>query len=152
MAVNVGVEPPDFLSLAGQVRVLVGDTDPIELDPPEAGLAEYAWFSDDELEALGLLFGDNPKRVAVWVLSQVAISDALKLKKWTSEDLAVDGPAIAKGIEGTLARLSKEIDDEIAAGGDAEFFGFYGNDNVDWLTSDLRTPYPLNLPWDWSRV
>lgn len=122
---NVGVTPPDFSTLAGMVRVLVGDTTPEPLETPVAGLGQYAWYSDDELEALGTLNSGNPKRVAIWVLSQVSMSQALMLKKWTSEDLQVDGPAITRGMEGTLKRLSAEVDKEDAAGGEAEFFGVY---------------------------
>jgi len=111
---NVGVVPPDYTTLAGKVRLLVGDTDARPLTVPVTGQGQYAWYSDTELEALGTLNGDSPKRTAIWVLSQVAISQAMLLKKWTSEDLAVDGPAIANGIEKTLARLAKELSVEEA--------------------------------------
>lgn len=144
---NEGVYPPDYDTLAGNVRVLVGDTDAKPLDPDVEGYGEYAWYSDDELEALGAQFSDNPKRVAIWVLSQVAISQAMKLKKWTSEDLQVDGPAIARGIEATLKRLSAEVDKEVAAGGEEEYFGYtplypYG--------SDVYTPTHGNW-WSWQQ-
>jgi len=122
MAENLGVAPPDFNTLAGKVRVLVGDTDPTDVS---AGQGTYAWYSDDELDALGGMFADNPKRVAIWVLSQVAVNMAMQLKKWTSEDLQVDGPAIAKGIEATLKRLAAEVSVEDAQAGEQEFFGVY---------------------------
>jgi hypothetical protein len=124
---NVGANPPNFTTLAGKVRVLVGDTVPEPLeDTVDPSKGQYAWFSDEELEALGTQFADNPKRVAIWVLSQVAMSQALLLKKWTSEDLQVDGPAIVRGMEATLKRLAAEVDKEDVVGGDAEFFGVYG--------------------------
>jgi len=122
---NVGVYPPDYTTLAGKVRVLVGDTEAAPLETPVTGQGQYAWYSDTELEVLGELNSANPKRVAIWVLSQVSISMAMLLKKWTSEDLQVDGPAITRGIEGTLKRLSAEVDKEDTLGGDAEFFGVY---------------------------
>ena len=122
---NIGIAPPDFTTLAGKVRVLVGDTEPAPLEAPVTGLGQYAWYSDAELEALGEMNGGNPKRVAIWVLSQVSLSQALLLKKWVSEDLQVDGPAITRGIEGTLKRLSAEVDKEDTLGGEAEFFGVY---------------------------
>ena len=111
---NLGVHPIDTDTLAGKVRLLVGDTDPVT--HPGAGsdpdTYEYAWYSDTELEALGTLHGDSPKRTAIWVLSVVAVNQALLLRKWTSEDLQVDGPAIAAGIEKTIARLAKEVERE----------------------------------------
>lgn len=109
---NEGASPINTETLAGKVRLLVGDTDPKPLDPPVTGQGEYYWYSDTELEALGELHGGSPKRTAIWVLSQVAINQALMLRKWTSEDLQIDGPAIAAGIEKTLARLAKEADAE----------------------------------------
>jgi len=130
MAENIGLTPPDYTTLAGKVRVLVGDTDPTPYDPDVPGYAEYAWYSDDELIALGEMFGENPKRVAIWVLSQVAVNMAMQLKKWTSEDLQVDGPAIAKGIEGILKRLSAEVALEDVQGGEQEFFGVYEREDT----------------------
>jgi len=122
---NVGVSPPNGVTVAGKVRILVGDTAAKPLTVPVPGLGQYAWYSDDELEVLGDLNTQNPKRVAIWVLSQVALSQALLLKKWTSEDLQVDGPAIVRGMEATLKRLSAEVDKEELSAGDMEFFGVY---------------------------
>lgn len=130
MASNIGTAPPDFTTLEGKVRVLVGDTDPTDVT---AGEGTYAWYSDDELVALGEMFGDNPKKVAIWVLSQVAVNMAMQLKKWTSEDLQVDGPAIARGIEATLKRLAAEVAKEEDALGDAEFFGVYEREDDETL-------------------
>ena len=123
---NVGVVPPDGTTLAGKVRILIGDTSPAALETPVAGQGQYAWYSDEELEVLGEMNDSNPKRVAIWVLSQVGMSNALLLKKWDSEDLKVDGPAIMRGIEATLKRLSAEVDRESTVSGDEEFFGVYG--------------------------
>lgn len=126
MTENIGAYPPDMTSLAGKVRVLVGDTDAAPLDPPTPGLGVYAWYSDEELEALGEMNGSNPKRVAIWVLSQVAMSQAMLLKKWTSEDLQVDGPAILRSMEATLKRLAAEVEAEAALDPELDFFGIYG--------------------------
>lgn len=142
---NVGAFPPDYNTLAGKVRVLVGDTDAAPLDPPEAGFGQYAWYSDEELEVLGEMNNSSPKRVAIWVLSQVAISSSLLLKKWTSEDLAVDGPAITRGIEATLKRLAKEVDREEDALGTEEFFGIYGGAGA----GGVRVAYPPEIGTGW---
>ena len=123
---NVGVYPPDYTTLAGKVRVLVGDTDPAPMtDTGDTTHGQYAWYSDVELEALGDLNGGNPKRVAIWVLGIVPLNQAMLLKKWTSDDLVVDGPAIIRGMEATLKRLSAEVDAETLASGDDEYFEVY---------------------------
>lgn len=142
---NVGVTPPNYSTIAGNVRVLVGDTTPEPLETPVSGQGQYAWYSDTELEALGNLLGSNPKRVAIWVLSQVGMSQALLLKKWKSEDLEVDGPAIMRGIEATLKRLSAEVDKEDDVGGEAEFFGVYGGVG----SGGIRVAYPPEIGIGW---
>lgn len=136
---NAGLNPPDFTTLAGKVRLLVGDTEPDPLDPPVSGQGEYAWYSDAELEALGEMYGGNPKKVAIYVLSIVAVNQAMLLKKWTSEDLQIDGPAIVKGIENTLKRLAKEVDVEGVLAGEDEFFAVYGPDRPTTLV-ELSIP------------
>lgn len=140
---NKGINPPDLLTTVGQIRVLVGDTDPVPFNPVQAGFGQYAWYSDDELASLLLLFGDSPKRVAIWVLSQVSISMSLKLKKWTSDDLSVDGPAITAALEKTIARLAKDVEAELA--GEDEFFGIYDTGtelDFEWPEAS-SAPYPF---------
>ncbi len=123
---NKGAYPPNLNTVAGKVRLLVGDTEAKPLENPTIGFGQYAWYSDEELEALGTLNNGNPKRVAIWVLGIVAVNQALLLKKWTTDDLQVDGPAIIKGMEATLKRLSAEVADEEAAQlASDEFFGLY---------------------------
>lgn len=138
MSENQGVVPPNFSTLAGNVRLLVGDTDAEPLDPPVLGQGEYAWYSDTELEALGNLFGNNPKRVAIHVLSIVPLNQAMLLKKWTTDDLAVDGPAIIAAMENTLKRLAAEVTAEIGVAGDEE--GFFVTGGID----------NYNLPYLWD--
>ena len=138
---NEGASPVDTTTLAGKVRILVGDTDATDV---VAGQGTYAWYSDSELEALGEMFSGSPKRVAIWVLSQVGMSQALLLKKWTSEDLAVDGTAIMRGIEATLKRLSAEVEREEAMTGDEEYFG------VEPWGDDYRVLLPHGTQWWWN--
>lgn len=129
---NVGVYPPDYTTLAGNVRLLVSDDEPEPMsDPSDTGHGQYAWYSDEQLEALGALYNMNPKRVAIWILSIVPLNQAMLLKKWTTDDLAVDGPAIVKGMEKTLQRLAAEVDAEVALSGtDEGFFVSGGQDAV----------------------
>lgn len=109
---NLGIAPPDFTTPVGLVRVLVGDTDPKNV---EDGTGEYAFYSDDELDALLSIYGSNVRRTAIVVLTNVAFSRALLLGKWSSDDLSVDGPAILAAMEKTIKRLSDELENEDAA-------------------------------------
>jgi hypothetical protein len=107
---NEGIAPPVYTSTTGQVRVLLGDTDSIPLDPVVAGQGEYMWFSDDEIDAILGLYADNPKRTAARLLITVAGSQALLLKKWSADDLSVDGAAIAEALRKWAAQLQDEAD------------------------------------------
>ena len=109
MAVNVGIAPPNYASTTGQTRVLLGDTDAENIT---GGSGEYTWFGDDEIAAVVSLYGDSPKRAAARLLNTVAASQALLLKKWSADDLSVDGAAIAEA----LRKLAKDLNDDAAAG------------------------------------
>lgn len=142
MAENTGIAPPDYNTLAGQVRVLIGDTDPTPLDPPVTGMGEYMWYSDVEIAALGALMDDSPIRTAIWVLSQVAVSEALIIKKWKTDDLQVDGPAAAAAIEKIIARLSAQLEAEDG------FFDIVGGviDCAPGYAEGALRPYPHYHP------
>jgi hypothetical protein len=87
----------------------------------------------------GRLPGDEqrrPRRAAVAALRIVAITPALKLKKWTSADLQVDGAAITKALTDLIA----SIEAGIAATDEA--YGFFGI-----VTPPAPTPWwELNAP------
>lgn len=109
MAVNEGVAPPDFASTTGQFRALIGDTDAVNI---VAGVGEYVWFGDDEIAAFLGMYADSPKRAAARALLTIAGSQALLLKKWSADDLHVDGAAIAEA----LRKMAKDLQDEADAG------------------------------------
>lgn len=108
MATNVGIAPPDYSTTVGQFRALIGDTDFVELDPPVSGQGEYDWYGDDAITGLLSVYGDNPKRAAAQALRTIASSQALLLKKWSADDLSVDGAAIAEA----LRKLAKDLDEQ----------------------------------------
>lgn len=117
--VNQGVTPPNFATPVGQFRALLGDTDAIELVPPVEGQGEYTWFSDAEVSAFLGLYADNPKRAAARALMTIAGSQALLLKKWSSDDLSVDGAAIAEALRKQAQGL---IDEENKADAFTDIF------------------------------
>lgn len=106
---NEGVSPPNYATTTGQFRALVGDTGAINVI---SGIGEYVWFSDEEIGAFLSIYGNNPKRAAARALLTIASSQALLLKKWSSDDLSVDGAAIAEA----LRKQAKDLQDEAAAG------------------------------------
>jgi hypothetical protein len=108
LATNVGATPPDYSTLVGQVRAVIGDTDSVDLIPPVAGQGEYLWYGDAAITGLLTVYGENPKRAAAQALRTVASSQALILKKFSTDDLTVDGPAIAEA----LRKLAKDLDDQ----------------------------------------
>lgn len=107
--INEGIAPPEYTTAIGQVRALLGDTDAINI---LSGFGEYAWFSDAEISALLGLYSDNPKRAAARMLLTIAGSQALLIKKWSADDLHVDGAAIAEA----LRKQAKDLQDEADAG------------------------------------
>lgn len=115
---NTGAAPADFASPVGQVRLLMGDTDPANVDV-DAGTGEYAWFSDAELTGFLALNNADPRRAAIAGLRLVAMTPALKLRKWTSADLQVDGPAITAELNELINALQADI---LAADRAAGFF------------------------------
>jgi 2-polyprenyl-6-methoxyphenol hydroxylase-like FAD-dependent oxidoreductase len=112
---NDGIAPPDFTTSVGQVRVLLGDTDPTDV---AGGFGTYMFFSDDELTALLDMYDDNPKLTAARCMETIAGSQALLLKAWSSDDLTVNGDRIAK----ELRELAKQLRSEAIANESSDSF------------------------------
>lgn len=95
---NQGAAPVDLSTPVGQVRLLIGDTDPTPgTEQALDGTGTYTFFSDAEITAYLAMLG-TPRKAAAQILRAIAASTALKLKKWSSADLMVDGPAIATAL------------------------------------------------------
>lgn len=102
---NTGIAPVDLTSAVGQVRVLIGDTDPTNVS---GGYGTYLYFSDDELTAVLGLYEDSPKLAAARAMETIAGSQALLLKSWSSDDLSVRGDQIAESLRKIAEQLRKE--------------------------------------------
>jgi hypothetical protein len=102
---NQGASPIDVDTDVGKVRLLIGDTDASAVSN---GIGTYRWYSDAEITAMLTLMG-RVQRVAVHILRAVAYSTALKLKKWTSADLAVDGEAITAALLSAADAIEKGL-------------------------------------------
>lgn len=119
---NTGLYPADFSTGVGQVRLLIGDTDPIAFVGDEG---EYRYFGDAEISGFLSLCNDEPRLAAARALETIAASQALLLKSWSTDDLTVRGDAIAE----SLRKLAKQLRDEVIAEESSEFFeivGFHG--------------------------
>jgi len=104
---NLGAYPVDVKTPVGLVRLLIGDTDTAVIVKANDGSdrGQFAWYSDDEIAALVEVNG-GPKPTAVYILRLIAVNQAMLLKKFTSSDLAVDGP----GISDTLLKAADAIE------------------------------------------
>lgn len=108
---NEGAVPVDFDTPVGEVRLLIGDTDPVPgSEDATTGMGAYVFYSDVEIGVF-IRSAGGARPAAAGILRAIAASTALKLKKWTSADLAVDGPAIAD----SLLRAAAAIDAGTAA-------------------------------------
>ena len=113
MAANMGIAPPDYTTEIGQVRLATSDTDASNI---ASGQGEYVWSSDAEITALIAMTG-SPQRAALRILRLVAMTPAMQYKKWSSADLAVDGPAITRALRELINDIEKSLNsaDDAAA-------------------------------------
>ena len=119
---NTGLYPADFTTAVGQVRLLIGDSDPVAI---QGSTGTYRYFSDSEISGFLSLCADEPRLASARALETIAASQALMLKSWTTDDLTVRGDAIAE----SLRKLAKQLRDEVIAEESSEFFeivGFHG--------------------------
>ncbi len=138
---NQGLTPPDYMSAVGQVRVLLGDDDSIPLVPPVVNQGEYMWFGDEAISAVVTLYAGNVFRAAARLLMTVAGSQALLLKKWSADDLSVDGAAIAEALRKQAADLMAEA--ETAAGNVDSFIVAYPGRTKTYVPEGFPIPIPL---------
>lgn len=120
MADFQGIMPPQYNTPIGQVRLKSGDRFPTQLSEngsPVTGQGIYWWYSDAEIQALLDMAGGKIGQVVYEILMSVSLSQVLLLKKFTSADLAADGPAIAAEIRLQARQIRddlKDLDDAAA--------------------------------------
>lgn len=129
---NTGIAPVDLTSTVGQVRLLLGDTDPTGV---HGGSGTYLYFSDAEITAILGLYDNKPKLAAARALETIAGSQALLLKSWSTDDLSVRGDVIAK----ELRELAKQLRAEAVGEDSSEFVA---------LIQTVDTDDPVDSWWN----
>lgn len=104
---NRGIAPLDPLTSVGQLRLLVGDTEYVDLVPPEVGFGDYNNFSDDELNGFVTAGGGSITRASGFAYLRLAALAAAGAISWRSDDLAVDSKIVASEYR-LLARIAFE--------------------------------------------
>lgn len=130
---NLGAAPPDYDTEVGQVRALLGDTDPTDVS---MGVGTYMYFGDDEINAFLTMYGHNVKLAAARCLETISMSQALMLKSWSSDDLSVHGDRITE----SLRRLAAQLREEAIADEASEYFNMislYVDNNHDGVEDEF---------------
>lgn len=86
---NPGVAPLDPLTPVGQVRLNLGDTVYVPLDPPVEGQGDYNNFSDEAIEGFIAAASGNPASATGYGYLQLAAIAALSSGTITTDDLSV---------------------------------------------------------------
>lgn len=111
----------------GRIRLLIDDTE--DINAPI--------FSDAELQAFLDLNGDSALRAAAQALLLIAGSEVRLGKKITSQDITVDGPAVAAELRNQAKQLRAQADEQDAtdAAGAFEIVDYpYGESALPELT------------------
>ncbi len=112
----------DPAETVGMLRLLTTDLD-------EA----FPILTDPQYEAFFALEGGNVKKGAAAALEAIATSETLRSKKITTQDLSIDGPAVAEDLRKRAKLLRdqvrKDIDD---AKVDDDYANSFGFDSVDF--------------------
>ena len=99
----------DFTTPEGQVRLLIGDSDPGIYDP-------------EEIAGFLALTGGSVLLAAAHALDTIASSEAMVSKKITTQDLQTDGPAVAAELRAHAKALRAQAAAEVDALTDVSAF------------------------------
>lgn len=86
---NPGQTPIDVSTPVGQMRMVIGDTIGTAYVPDEPGYADYASFSDAELQALLTTSADSIPRAVGYAYLKLAGIAASEAVDWKSDDQSV---------------------------------------------------------------
>lgn len=114
---NPGIAPLNPTTAIGRVRLNLGDTDYVPLDPPVAGKGDYANFSDEAIEAFIISASDNEASATGYGYLQLAAIAASSSVNIVTDDLQADLSKRATEFRQIAAAwFGRGADDDSAAG------------------------------------
>lgn len=141
----IGASPINPATPAGALRLLVGDTESIPLDPDVPGFADYNQWGDAALEVALAAQGGSQLRAAGTLYLQLAAAFTISGRSIKTDDLAID----TKGRGNDLRAVAQSFFDEATAADNAatnDFFQivpFAGRAGRACRTRPEGTPAPL---------
>lgn len=132
---NIGVAPPDPTTLVGQFRIIYGDSDFTELDPPVSGQGEYSELSDTEIESFLTMGRDSVIRAIGFYYLALAGQAAKKSTSVTDYDLRVDLTKRAGDLREQAQYYFRQADEEDEREGFTDIF-----DSFEFGDRDCRVP------------
>lgn len=121
----------DYTTPVGQTRLLATD------------ISEPNIFTDDAVAAFLSLTNGNVKRAAALALLAIAADEVLVTKKIRTDDLMIDGPAVAEQLRKQARDLNDQADTDETRGLNDDFRVVFP-DNYTWL--------PEGTPVQWGRT
>lgn len=111
MAIIPDITPPDYSTAVGQVRLLIPDVEQLE-DPRNAETAHAYLFSDPQIQAFLVLYGNNVKRAAAQAKLVLATSEALINKVIKTYDFTTDGAKLGAELRAQAKMLQDEANQD----------------------------------------
>lgn len=125
----------DYTTPVGQTRLLATD------------ITEPYIFTDDAINAFLSLTNGNVKRAAALALLAIAADEALVIKKIRTDDLQVDGPAVAEQLRKQAADLNDQADNDDARELNDDFLLVFDNHRAFVPEATLPPVYGRVMEW-----
>lgn len=109
---NVGIAPPDKATNVGKMRFALGDSEWIDLEPPQVGFGQYQLFSDAELETFLELADNNIARAIAMAYRQIGASWASSGATVKTDDLTYSAKDSVGNWVNLAAHWDKVADDQ----------------------------------------
>ena len=144
---NIGVAPPDPTTLVGQFRIVYGDSEFIELDPPVPGQGEYSELSDAEIESFLAQGRDSVTRAIGFYYLALAGQAAKQSMSVADYDLRVDLTKRAGDLREQAQYYFRQADEEDEREGFNDIFDSFGFGDRDCRVPELDTCPCMGRCW-----